>query len=96
MRRLYLAFAASLLLIGWGGPSSAQSVRIGPGGVEVRPGPEHHYARDELSERMLGLRAACDAGDRRACVRMGIIIGEHRERHEEWRRAHPDVFFYER
>ena len=29
-------------------------------------------------------------------MRLGIIIGEHRERQEEWRRAHPDVFFYER
>jgi hypothetical protein len=29
-------------------------------------------------------------------VRLGIIIGEHRERRDEWRREHPDVFFYER
>jgi hypothetical protein len=45
---------------------------------------------------VLGLRVACADGDRRACVRLGIILGEHRERHEEWRREHPDVFFYER
>jgi hypothetical protein len=85
-------FAASILLMELSGQLFAQSVRIGPGGVEIRPGGP----RDELSERMLGLRVACQDGDRRACVRLGIIIGEHKERHEEWRRAHPDVFFYER
>jgi hypothetical protein len=29
-------------------------------------------------------------------VRLGIIIGENRERRATWRREHPDVFFYER
>jgi hypothetical protein len=46
--------------------------------------------------RMLQLRERCDDGDRRACVRLGIIIGENRERRAAWRREHPDVFFYER
>jgi hypothetical protein len=45
---------------------------------------------------MYELRGACEAGDRRACVRFGIIIGENRERVAEWRHAHPDYFFYER
>ncbi len=92
MRQLCLALAASILLMGSSGQLLAQSVRIGPGGVA----PERPRARDEIRERMLGLRVACEQGDRRACVRMGIIIGEHRERHEEWRREHPEVFFYER
>jgi hypothetical protein len=95
MRLLHLTLAASILLTALSGQLFAQSVRIGPGGVEIRPGPGP-APRDELSERMLGLRVACQDGDRRACVRLGIIIGEHKERHEEWRRAHPDVFFYER
>ena len=96
MRLLHLSLAASLLLVGFGGQLFAQSVRIGPGGVEIRPGPERPAPRDELRERMLGLRIACEDGDRRACVRLGIIIGEHRERREEWRREHPEVFFFER
>jgi hypothetical protein len=29
-------------------------------------------------------------------VRLGILIGENRERRAGWRRDHPDVFFYER
>jgi hypothetical protein len=45
---------------------------------------------------MLSLRAGCEDGDRRACVRLGIIIGENRERRAAWRREHPEVFFYER
>jgi hypothetical protein len=96
MRQLYLALAASMFLAGSIGQLHAQSLRIGPGGVEVRPGPERAAPRDEIRERMLGLRVACEDGDRRACVRLGIIIGEHRERREEWRRNHPEVFFYER
>jgi hypothetical protein len=45
---------------------------------------------------MLQLREGCEDGDRRACVRLGILIGENRERRAGWRRDHPDVFFYER
>ena len=52
--------------------------------------------RDELADRMLALRQDCEEDDRRACVRLGILIGEHRERRAAWRREHPDVFFYER
>lgn len=39
--------------------------------------------------------ALCDQGDRRACVRFGVLIGEHRERHAEWRRTHPDWWWWE-
>jgi hypothetical protein len=52
--------------------------------------------RDELGARLIEFRAACEAGDRRACVRLGIIIGENRERREVWRHEHPEAFFYER
>jgi len=45
---------------------------------------------------MLQLRAGCEDGDRRSCVRLGILIGENRARRDSWRRDHPDVFFYER
>jgi uncharacterized protein YcfJ len=60
------------------------------------PPPRYRGGHDELRERMLGLREGCEQGDRRACVRLGILIGEHRERREAWRREHPEVFFYER
>ena len=73
------------------------------GGVELRPrGPDRgppvvaSPQRDELRDRMLELRQACEEDDKRACVRLGILIGENRARREAWRRDHPDVFFYER
>ncbi len=40
------------------------------------------------------LHAACDMGDRHACIRFGVMIGQHRERVAEWRRMHPDYFAY--
>jgi hypothetical protein len=65
--------------------------------VEVAPPPlRGRIVRDELQDRMLELRERCEDGDRRACVRLGILIGENRERRAAWRREHPEVFFYER
>jgi hypothetical protein len=65
--------------------------------VEVTPPPPpRRVVRDELQDRMLELRERCEEGDRRACVRLGILIGENRERRAAWRREHPEVFFYER
>jgi len=60
------------------------------------PPPRAAYARDDMSDRMLQLREGCDDGDRRSCVRLGILIGENKERRAQWRREHPEVFFYER
>ncbi len=45
---------------------------------------------------MIGFHQLCDKGDRRACVRFGILIGENRERRDEWRRAHPEWWWWER
>jgi hypothetical protein len=45
---------------------------------------------------MFRLREACEDGDRRACVRFGIILGENRERQAEWRRQNPEIFSFER
>ncbi len=57
--------------------------------------PPPPVVRDDLRDRMLELRGACEAGDRGSCVRLGIIIGENRARVAAWRRDYPDVFFYE-
>jgi len=58
--------------------------------------PETPPVRDELRDRMLQFRERCEDGDHRACVRLGILIGENRERRAAWRREYPEVFFYER
>ena len=63
---------------------------------EYCAGPARPVAVDELGDRLMGFRAACEDGDRRACVRLGILIGENRERRAAWRREHPEAFFYER
>jgi hypothetical protein len=104
MRSIRQAFVLSafILPMALSGQSHAQGLRIGPGGVEVVPEPDRRgppprpIARDELRERMFRLREACEDGDRRACVRFGIILGENRERQAEWRRQNPEIFSFER
>jgi hypothetical protein len=64
--------------------------------VAVVQPPPRVVARDTLGEQMLQFRQECEEGERRACVRLGILIGENRQRREAWRREHPEVFFYER
>lgn len=44
---------------------------------------------------LVGLHQLCDRGDRRACVRFGMLLGEARERHADWRRAHAEWFWWE-
>ena len=99
--RQALVLFAFILPMALSGQSHAQGIRIGPGGVEVVPGPDRRppprpIVRDELRERMFRLREACEDGDRRACVRFGIILGENRERQAEWRRENPEIFSFER
>ena len=61
-------------------------------GCAAPPPPARVVARDGLQERMLELRAGCEDSDRRACVRLGILIAENRARRAAWRRDHPEVF----
>jgi hypothetical protein len=51
---------------------------------------------DEREEHMRRLHFECDRGDRPACVRFGVMIGESRERHAEWRRTHPEWWWWDR
>jgi hypothetical protein len=113
MRAIHVFVAALLVAVPAAAQqSAAQSIRLGPGGVEIRPAPEVEVVpeeappprrivrpappRDELRSRMFQLREACEDGDRRACVRFGVIIGENRERRVQWRRENPELFSYER
>jgi hypothetical protein len=52
--------------------------------------------RDEVRETLFRLHKACDAGDRRACIQFGMIVGENREHRAEWQREHPELFGWER
>lgn len=54
--------------------------------------PRTVVVHDSLRERAWHLHMDCQDGDRHACVRLGIMIGEHRERRAEWERTHPEMF----
>jgi hypothetical protein len=45
---------------------------------------------------VIGFHQMCNKGDRKASIRFGIMIGENRERHTEWRRTHPEFWWWER
>lgn len=42
------------------------------------------------------LHGLCNQGYRPACIRFGVILGRNQERHAEWRRLHPDWWWWER
>ena len=69
-----------------------------PAYVVAPPPPRTVYVQHVVSgpydDRMMQLHGACDAGDRHACIRFGVLIGQHQERVAEWRRVHPDYFAY--
>lgn len=56
-------------------------------------------ARADMEAReaeALGLHQLCDKGDRRACVKFGIILGENAQRHADWRKRHAEWWWWER
>jgi hypothetical protein len=44
---------------------------------------------------LVGLHQLCDKGDRKACARFGMLLGEAKERHADWRRAHAEWWWWE-
>jgi hypothetical protein len=53
-------------------------------------------AQNAMEAEMLGFHQLCDKGDRKACIRFGILIGQNQQRHADWRRAPADWFWWER
>ncbi len=53
-------------------------------------------AQDGVEAEMIGFHQLCQKGDRRACVRFGILIGRNEQRHADWRRVHADWWWWER
>lgn len=53
-------------------------------------------AQHAREAEMIGFHQLCERGDRRACIRFGIMLGENRARHAEWRRLHPEWWGWER
>src|SRR5262245_32173333 len=69
-------------------PAPAPVVAVPPP-PPPRGAPPPRAAAGDLRERMRALREACEDGDTRSCVKLGIIIGENRERRAQWRRENP-------
>jgi hypothetical protein len=58
--------------------------------------PTAARAQNNVEAEIIGFHQLCDKGDRRACVRFGILIGENHQRHADWRRAHAEWFWWDR
>jgi hypothetical protein len=57
--------------------------------------PSSASAQSNSEAEMIGFHELCNKGDRRACVRFGILIGQNQQRHADWRRAHAEWFWWE-
>jgi hypothetical protein len=57
--------------------------------------PTSARAQSAVEAEIVGFHQLCDKGDRRACVRFGILIGENQQRHADWRRSHGEWFWWE-
>jgi hypothetical protein len=53
------------------------------------------HAQDAAEAEIVGFHQLCQKGDRRACVRFGILLGRNEQRHADWRRAHADWWWWE-
>jgi hypothetical protein len=58
--------------------------------------PTAARAQSNAEAELIGFHQLCDKGDRRACVRFGILIGQNQQRHADWRRSHAEWFWWER
>jgi hypothetical protein len=67
-------------------------------GVSAMAGfaPTPARAQSAVEAEMIGFHQLCEKGDRKACVRFGILIGQNQQRHADWRRAHADWWWWER
>ena len=49
-----------------------------------------------VEAEIIGFHQLCEKGDRKACIRFGILIGRNEQRGADWRRAHTEWFWWER
>jgi hypothetical protein len=73
--------------------TSAAALAIVAASAIATPVPAR--AQSDVQAELLGFHQLCDRGDRKACVRFGMILGRQQERHAEWRRLHPEWFWWE-
>jgi hypothetical protein len=74
---------------------ATMAVVVGISGIAaIAPTPAQ--AQNNVEAEMIGFHQLCDRGDRKACVRFGILIGQNQQRHADWRRSHADWWWWER
>jgi hypothetical protein len=44
---------------------------------------------------MIGMHQLCDHGDRKACIKFGMLIQQNHARMEAWHHSHPEWFWFE-
>jgi hypothetical protein len=54
------------------------------------------HAQGAVEGEILGFHQLCEKGDRKACVRFGMLLGRNEQRNADWRRAHAEWFWFER
>jgi hypothetical protein len=54
------------------------------------------HAQGNVEAELIGFHQLCEKGDRKACIRFGILIGRNEQRNADWRRAHSEWFWWER
>jgi hypothetical protein len=64
--------------------------------VAVSAIPTRVQAQSGAEAELIGFHQLCDKGDRRACVRFGILIGQNQQRHADWRKSHAEWFWWEK
>jgi hypothetical protein len=62
----------------------------------VTVAPTTARAQNNVEAEIIGFHQLCEKGDRRACVRFGILIGQNEQRHADWRRSHADWWWWEK
>jgi hypothetical protein len=72
---------------------AAASIAVAISVVASAPSQAQSARQIEMAE----LHKKCEQGrSRRACIRFGILIGENRQRHTDWRKLHPDWWWWEK
>jgi predicted phosphoribosyltransferase len=70
----------------WKPLMAAAVIAAGTTGTAIVATPVH--AQDAMDQ-------LCQKGDRKACIRFGILIGRNEQRHADWRRMHADWWWWE-
>jgi hypothetical protein len=73
---------------------AAMAIAVGISATTALVAPPAHAQNVEAE--IIGFHQLCEKGDRKACIRFGILIGRNEQRGANWRRAHTEWFWWER